>query len=524
MGKITFFLGLQVTQKDDRIFISQDNYVDEILKKFGFSTMKTASTPIETSKPLLKNAEAKYVDVHLYRSMIGSLMCLTSSRPNIMFVVCACARFQVTPKVSHLHAVKRIFRYLKGQPKLGLWYPKDSPFDLEAYFDSDYAGASLDRESITGGCQFLGSRLISCSGLVATRQSDCPMGSADTSPMDGKEGDRHVDYVEELSNKKMLKSLEGRVKFLMYPRFVQVFLDKQVEGMTKHKEIYVTPSHTKKVFANMKREGKGFSGRVTPLFETMMVQAPEELDTEVPQPSSSIEPITDEASNEAHVPVHSNYPLLSDEGLGAQKDASKQGRKIADLSTAEVTTAIATTKTVDELTLAQTLIEIKAAKPKAVTTRCSTTTMAITRSNFEEIQMLFDNTMKWVDSFVPMNTEVMEGSKSQAEIDENVEAKVDDEAEMKKLMEIVPDDEVAIDAIPLATKSLIIIDWKIIKEGKMGYFQIIRVDGSSRRYSSMIRMLQNIDKEDLEILWKLVKAKHGNTRPEEAYERVLWGI
>ncbi|GKD76654.1 hypothetical protein Tco_1339275 [Tanacetum coccineum] len=88
-------------------------------------------------------------------------MYLTASRTDIMFVVCACARFQVTPKVSHLHAVKRIFIYLKGQPKLGLWYPKDSPFDLEAYSDSDYAGARLDRKSITGGCQFLGRRLIS---------------------------------------------------------------------------------------------------------------------------------------------------------------------------------------------------------------------------------------------------------------------------------------------------------------------------------------------------------------------------
>ncbi|GKB44912.1 putative ribonuclease H-like domain-containing protein [Tanacetum coccineum] len=161
IGELTFFLGLQVTQKDDGIFINQDKYVDEILKKFSFSTIKTTSTPIETSKPLMKDENAKDVDVHLYRSMIGSLMYLTSSRPDIMFVVCACARFQVTPKVSHLHAVKRIFRYLKGQPKLGLWYPKDSPFDLEAYTDSDYAGASLDRKSTKGGCQFLGSRLIS---------------------------------------------------------------------------------------------------------------------------------------------------------------------------------------------------------------------------------------------------------------------------------------------------------------------------------------------------------------------------
>ncbi|GJV90395.1 hypothetical protein Tco_1538208 [Tanacetum coccineum] len=161
MGELTFFLGLQVTQKDDGILISQDKYVDDILKKFGFLTVKTTSTPMETSKPLLKDAEAEDVDVHLYRLMIGSLMYLTASRSDIMFDVCACARFQVTPKVSHLNAVKRIFRYLKGQPKLGLWYSKDSPFDLEAYTDSDYAGVSLDRKSTTGCCQFLKRRLIS---------------------------------------------------------------------------------------------------------------------------------------------------------------------------------------------------------------------------------------------------------------------------------------------------------------------------------------------------------------------------
>ncbi|GJU97600.1 putative ribonuclease H-like domain-containing protein [Tanacetum coccineum] len=124
MGELTFFLGLQVTQKYDGIFISQDKYVDEILKKFGFSTVKTASTPMETSKPLMKDENAEDVDIHLYRSMIGSLMYLTSLRPDII--------------------------YLKGQPKLGFWYPKDSPFDLEAYTDRDYAGASLDRKSTIG--------------------------------------------------------------------------------------------------------------------------------------------------------------------------------------------------------------------------------------------------------------------------------------------------------------------------------------------------------------------------------------
>ncbi|GJS52879.1 putative ribonuclease H-like domain-containing protein [Tanacetum coccineum] len=161
MGELTFFLGLQVKQQPDGIFISQDKYVADILKKFDFWSIRTATTPIESNKPLVKDEDGEDVDVHVYRSMIGSLMYLTASRPDIMFAVCACARFQVTPKASHLNAVKRIFRYLKHQPKLGLWYPRDSPFELEAFSDSDYGGASLDRKSTTGGCQFLGRRLIS---------------------------------------------------------------------------------------------------------------------------------------------------------------------------------------------------------------------------------------------------------------------------------------------------------------------------------------------------------------------------
>ncbi|GJY66846.1 putative ribonuclease H-like domain-containing protein [Tanacetum coccineum] len=161
MGELTFFLGLQVQQKEDGIFISQDKYVAEILKKFDFATVNTASTPMEPNKALVKDEEADSVDVHLYRLMIRSLMYLTTSRPDITFAVCACARFQVTPKTSHIHDVKRIFRYLKGQPKFGHWYPRDSLFDLEAFSDSDYAGANLDRKSTIGGCQFLSKRLIS---------------------------------------------------------------------------------------------------------------------------------------------------------------------------------------------------------------------------------------------------------------------------------------------------------------------------------------------------------------------------
>ncbi|GKD33503.1 putative ribonuclease H-like domain-containing protein, partial [Tanacetum coccineum] len=147
VGELTFFLGLQVTQKDDGIFISQGKHVDEILKKFGFSTVKTASTPMETSKPLLKDTEAGDVDVYLYRSVIGSLMYLTASRPDIMFDVCAYSRFQVTPKVSHLHAVKRIFRYLKGQPKLGLcrlisWQCKKQTIVANSAIEEEYVATA----------------------------------------------------------------------------------------------------------------------------------------------------------------------------------------------------------------------------------------------------------------------------------------------------------------------------------------------------------------------------------------------
>nr|GEX99720.1 hypothetical protein [Tanacetum cinerariifolium] len=155
------FIGFMVYQIAVKSAFRQDKYVAEILKKFGLTDGKSASTPIDIEKPLLKDPNGEDVDVHTYRSMIGSLMYLTSSRLDIMFAVCACAHFQVIPKASHLHAVKRIFRYLKGKPHLGLWYPKDSPFDLVAYSDSDYAGTSLDKKFTTAGCQFLRCRVIS---------------------------------------------------------------------------------------------------------------------------------------------------------------------------------------------------------------------------------------------------------------------------------------------------------------------------------------------------------------------------
>ncbi|GJS68547.1 putative ribonuclease H-like domain-containing protein [Tanacetum coccineum] len=601
----------------------------------------------------------------------------------------------------------------------------------------------------------------------------------------------------------MVKNLDSSVKFLMYPRFVQVFLDKQVGDMSTHDEIFVTPSHTKKVFGNMKRVGKGFSGAVTPLFPTMMVQAQEEMgegstmptdphhtpiiqpstsqpqnkqswrkqrkDTNISQSSSLTEPIADKVINEENVPTQSNNLPLSrvntlrsgedrlklkelmdlctklsdrvldlettktaqakeiaslkkrvkklemkrksktpgmkrlfkvgrstqvvsseDEGLGDQEDASKQGRKIDDIdkdaevilvnetqgryddaqmfdtdvfngeevfvaeqseidveevvSTDEVSDAA--TITTKEITLAQVLVELRSAKPKIVVQepmQSTTTTSPSTIPKAKSITFRDPNesTTRTTLTSIPSNIKDKDKAKmiepekplkmkEQIRLDEELafklqakeeeqarlarekaekqeeltdeekarlfvellekrkkhfatlrsqekrnkpptkaqkkstmstylknmagykqsqlknksfaeiqklfdkamirvakKQKIDDdqeEAEMKKLIKVVPDEEeVAIDAIPLATKPPSIVDWKIAKEGKISLFQIIRANGSSKRYSSMIQMLRDFDREDLETLWKLVKAKHGSTRPEEGYERVLWG-
>nr|GEW67074.1 hypothetical protein [Tanacetum cinerariifolium] len=162
LSKYLLTNGFQRGIIDQTLFIKRE-FEALMYEKFQMSAMdvRSANTPMDKENPWGKDGPGKDVGLHLYRSMIGSLMYLIVSRPDIMFAVCACARHQVTPKECHMQAVKRIFRYLKGHPKLGLWYLKDSPFELVAYSDSDYGDATQDRKSTTEGCQFLGRRLIS---------------------------------------------------------------------------------------------------------------------------------------------------------------------------------------------------------------------------------------------------------------------------------------------------------------------------------------------------------------------------
>ncbi|GJR18863.1 putative ribonuclease H-like domain-containing protein [Tanacetum coccineum] len=827
-------------QKEDGIFISEDKYVAEILKKFNYSDVK---------------------------SMIGYLMYLTESRLDIMFVVYACARFQVTPKTSHLLAVKRIFRYLKGKPTLGLWYSRDSLFELVAYTDSDYAGATQDRKSTTRDLltkgfdagrhvkrgrdtkipqssgppkkvgdeavhKELGNKIESYATTTSSLEAEllklmllsiqflllvyftaaklmlgsvnavrhmlmlpvqvpAAEGFAEThnvvafleKPIESDGFTEIIDFLkassvhyaltvnpiiytscieqfwttakvqtvngvrqlqalvdkkrvivtessirrdlhlddaegtdclptatifEELArmgyekpsqkltfykaffspqwkyfihtitqclsakstawnefscsmasliiclatNQKfnlskyifdaMVKHLDGGVKFLMYPRFLQVFINQQLGDMSTHKKIFVNPFHTKKVFANMKRAGKDFSGRITPLFDTMMVQVSEEVGEDSGHPTDSTQvPILDQPSTSSKtkkkqpskktqtqeeevsqaeteheesvldlekakdgqakdiaalkkriqrlerkkmsrptrlkrlkkVSLSRRVESFEDqESLVAPEDASKQGRSIADIdadvempmeakvdekdsTTGEAVTIAsvedsAAPTTIEEITLAQTLIQIKAAKPKVVTTTATTTTIirpkakrvvvqepkvplkrkdqialdeqiardiqakldAVKGKSFDEIQKLFDKEMKRVNTFMDMVSEEkirkvqqQESSKKQRieedkKSDEVEEVSEDEQGELMKHLVIKKDEDIAIDAIQLATKLLVIIDYKLHKEGMLVHYQLTRADGSSKRYFSMIKMLQGIDKEDLEAL------------------------
>ncbi|GKC84779.1 retrovirus-related pol polyprotein from transposon TNT 1-94 [Tanacetum coccineum] len=161
MGELNFFLGLQIKQLEDGIFFNQSKYVKEMLKKFGLEDSKPIKTPMSSETKLTRDEDGEPIDDTKYRGMIGSLLYLTASRPDIMFSVCLCARFQEAPKTSHLEAVKRIFRYIKGTSHLGLWYPKGTGLETIVYADSDHAGDYVDRKSTSGVCTFVGCCLTS---------------------------------------------------------------------------------------------------------------------------------------------------------------------------------------------------------------------------------------------------------------------------------------------------------------------------------------------------------------------------
>ena len=160
MGELNFFLGLQIKQLKEGTFINQAKYIRDLLKRFNMEEAKTMKTPMSSSIKLDKDEKGKFIDSTMYRSMIGSLLYMTTSRLDIMYSVYLCTRFQSCPKESHLSVVKRILKYLKWTMDIGLWYPKSDNLELIGFLNADFGGCKVERKSTSDSCHFLGHSIV----------------------------------------------------------------------------------------------------------------------------------------------------------------------------------------------------------------------------------------------------------------------------------------------------------------------------------------------------------------------------
>nr|GEU41706.1 putative ribonuclease H-like domain-containing protein [Tanacetum cinerariifolium] len=574
MGELTFFLGIQVKQKDDGIFISQDKYVAEILRKFGLTDGKSASTPIDIEKPLLKDPDSEDVDVHIYRSMSSSLMYLTSSRPDIMFAVCACACFQVTSKVSHLHAVKRIFRYLKGKPHLGMWYPKDSLFNLVAYSDSDYAGASLDRKSTIGGCQFLDD----------------------------------ADGVECLPNEEIFAELP-RMGYEKPPpklTFYKAFFSAQwkflihtiVQCMSAKRTAWneFSSSMASAVICLATGFVRDFSGVETPLFDPMLVQPQVQDDAKVEEDeddnekvahlehdkvsqalkivklkqrvkklkkkrkskSSGLKRLRKVGGEIAELDADKDVTLV-DTDTAVGMDADTQGRMKDDVTAVKDINAAESEPTIfddeegrqekedlerDKVLQQQygqkqenidwnivveqmqekhldNIKKYQRLKRKPISVAQARKNMIVYLKNMAGYTIQHFKGMTYDQkSFKKLKAEVeVSGSSSTQQDTPTVDPAEISEEDVQNMLQIVLVAEFKVEALQVKYP---LIDWEIHFEGSRSYSKITRVAGITEAYQSFEDMLKSFDREDLDALWRLVNEKFSTTTPTFDREKALW--
>nr|GEV23116.1 hypothetical protein [Tanacetum cinerariifolium] len=519
MGELTFFLGLQVKQKEDGIFISQDKYVAKILRKFGLIDRKSASTPIDTKKPLLKDPD------------------------DIMFAICACARFQVTPKASHLHAIKRIFRYLKGKPHLGLWYPKHSPFYLVAYSDSDYDGASLDRESKTGGCQFLGHKkfwssvsikkandVVRLQVLIDRRKVII---TEDTIRQALRLDDAvSVDY---LPNKEIFAKLArmGGGWMSLKQRYI-TWIAQKVLSMQDTNE--AEPAEVEEVI-KVVTAAKLMTEVVTTTATTITAaQVPKDS---APRRKKGVVIHEPEETATASVSVHSEAKF-KDKGKGILVEEPKPLKRQAQIEhdeafarelEAELNANINWSDVMDQVKRKEkqdnTVMRYQALKRKPLTEAHERKNMMIYLKNmagfkmeffrgmtYTEIRPIFEKHYTSIQAFLEKGEKEIEeeGSKRKSESSEQRVAKkqriYEEVEELMTHLQIVADDDddVFTEATPLATK-VPVVDYQIHNEDNKPYYKIIRADGTYKLFLSFITILKNFNREDLEILWQLIQER-----------------
>nr|GEV44637.1 putative ribonuclease H-like domain-containing protein [Tanacetum cinerariifolium] len=424
MGELTFFLGLQVKQKQDGIFISQDKYVAEILKKYGFSKVKNASTPMETQKPLFKDEDGEEVDVHMYRSMIGSLMYLTSLRPDIMFAVCACARYQVNPKVSHLHAVKRIFRYLKV---------------LETFATLTEKVGDLEQDKIDQAIEITKlkkkvKKLEKKRKLNASREGEIA----------------ELDADEDVTLKKVTAEVakDVDVQGRLEESQAQVYhLDlEHAQKVLSIQDDEAEPAELKEAIATRRRKGA-------------VIRDPEETTT----PSVIDKAYAKELKAELNENINWN------EVIEQVKRKEKQDN---------------------------TVMRYQALKRKPQTESHARKNMMVYLKNMAGFQMDLFKVKK-------------------QKLDEEVK-------ELKAHLQIVPNDEddVYTEATPLALK-VPVVDYQIHTEHNKPYYKIIRAYRTHQLFLSFISLLRNFDREDLEMLWKIVQERFASSEPKN-FSQCQW--
>nr|GEU54187.1 hypothetical protein [Tanacetum cinerariifolium] len=489
-------------------------------KRRHFSSL--ASTPIETEKPLLKDPDSEDVDVHIYRSMIGSSMYLTSSRPDIMFSICACARFQVTPKVPHLHAVKRIFRYLKGKPHLGLWYPRDSPFNLAAYSDSDYTGASLDRKSTTRvnaarhfvtvvSYELMLFGLLKVAAVKLMLQDDA----------DGVECFPNEDIFEELTRMGYEKPppkltfykafFSAQWKFLIHI-LVQCLSAKR----TARNEFSYSMASSVICLATDRKFN--FSKYI---FDSMVYIPYSYTEGGCIQTEGKIAAI-DADEDITLVDVETNEEVVA-------MDAESQGRiNQEDVNAASKRVSAAKPTVFDDedvtMTMAQTLIKLKVEKAKLLDEQIAQRlhdeevqkaaardrqekadmerALELQRQGmtYDKVRPIFEREYKKVQTLFKPNKDVEEPKKKRV-ADETLlqesfkklkAAEVSED--VQNMLEIVPVSKFKVEALLVKYP---IIEWEIHTEGSRTYGKIVRVEGIIEAYQSFEDMLKGFDREDL---------------------------
>nr|GEU34719.1 hypothetical protein [Tanacetum cinerariifolium] len=547
---------------EERIFISQDKYVVEILKKFDFSSVRTASTPIKTQKPLVKYKEATNVDVHLYRSMIRSLMYLTASRPNIMFVVCTCSRFQVTPKLSHLHDVKRIFRRLISWQCKKQTIVATSNTKAEYVVAANYCRQSSDPPLLTGfrnGEERM-EHEIELTDLVPQTPLDSPLSGghtpgSDKGSMTLKE---LMNLCTTLSQKVIVKDKgngeiggsTAKTISAARPEVSTVEPKTPPTTTTLFDDEDVTIVDTLVKMKSQKAKEKGvafkdvddFARPIRDTKVTLKIQA--DFDKEIRKERER----QDEASKATLVGLYDEVKaqIDVDHELAARLTHKEQEK----FTIKERSKLLAELFKRRKKQLVKERAEAIRSKPPTKTRLRNLmmtylqhtgrfTHAQLKSRSFKEIQKLYTKEQKWVDAFVPIGSEEDEkrvrsrkkrvaGSSSKQKSSKKQKVNdlesVDSNKELRICLKLVPADDKAINYETLDVKSPIVDcesqKLRTMEAGDVHVYRLARLDGSYRQFSTFSRMLEILDRRDVLDVHKIVIERFPANDPE-GYDLIL---